>query len=128
MGKTVYLDSTLEFFKVLFFSIKNLVSKCLVLSSAFENFQISPIDLRMIPSVVGGDELSRHGIVLAKSMPVKPFKIQTGEPLRDTFAKCPHLVSVSPDYHLYMKASNAMVEIIREYSPNVYRFRIDECL
>ena len=27
------------------------------------------VDLRNIPSVVGGDEQSRHGIVLAKSIP-----------------------------------------------------------
>lgn len=60
-------------------------------------------------------------------MPAKPYKIQTGEPLRDAFAKCPHLVLVSPDYHLYMKASNAMVDIIKEYSPSVQRFSIDEC-
>ncbi|MBC7960404.1 MAG: DNA polymerase IV, partial [Vallitaleaceae bacterium] len=89
--------------------------------------QGSPIDLRTIPAVIGGDELSRHGIVLAKSLPAKPFKIQTGEPLRDALTKCPSLVIVSPNYHLYMKASNAMVDIIKEFSPSVQRFSIDEC-
>lgn len=28
-----------------------------------------PIDLRTVPSVVGGDPITRHGIVLAKSIP-----------------------------------------------------------
>ena len=29
------------------------------------------IDLRTIPSIVGGDQEKRHGIVLAKSIPAK---------------------------------------------------------
>lgn len=30
-------------------------------------------DLRQIPSIVGGDQEKRHGIVLAKSTPAKKF-------------------------------------------------------
>lgn len=37
------------------------------------------VDLRNIPSVVGGDEQSRHSIVLAKSIPAKKYNIKTGE-------------------------------------------------
>ncbi len=33
-------------------------------------------DLREIPSVVGGSEKSRHGIVLAKSIPAKEYNIK----------------------------------------------------
>ena len=36
------------------------------------------IDLRTIPSIVGGDQEKRHGIVLAKSVPAKKYGIQTG--------------------------------------------------
>ena len=32
------------------------------------------VDLRDIPSVVGGDEQSRHGIVLARSIPAKNIR------------------------------------------------------
>ena len=35
--------------------------------------------------------------------------------------------TVPPNYDLYMKASAAMVDIIRHYSPRVQRFSIDEC-
>ena len=31
----------------------------------------STVDLRTIPSIIGGDEKSRHGVVLAKSIPAK---------------------------------------------------------
>lgn len=37
-------------------------------------------DLRTVPSIVGGDQEARHGIVLAKSTPAKKYGIQTGEP------------------------------------------------
>ncbi|QUI25925.1 DNA polymerase IV (plasmid) [Vallitalea pronyensis] len=85
------------------------------------------IDLRTIPSIVGGSEKSRHGIVLAKSIPAKKYGIKTGEPVRDAFSKCPNLVSVPPRYNIYMNCSNAMVEIFKEYTDKVQRYSIDEC-
>ena len=33
------------------------------------------IDLRTIPSIVGGDQKSRRGVVLAKSVPAKRYQI-----------------------------------------------------
>ena len=85
------------------------------------------LDLRTIPSVVGGNEKSRHGIVLAKSTPAKVYGIHTGEPLMSARQKYPNLTVVPPNYHLYMKASQAMLELIREYSPKVQQFSVDEC-
>ena len=41
----------------------------------------SALDLRTIPSAVGGDASKRHGIVLAKSTPAKAFGVTTGEPI-----------------------------------------------
>jgi len=38
-------------------------------------------DLRLINSVIGGDEEQRHGIVLAKSSSAKKYGVCTGEPL-----------------------------------------------
>ncbi len=37
------------------------------------------LDLRDIPSAVGGDVNQRHGIILAKSMPAKAYGIRTGD-------------------------------------------------
>ena len=36
------------------------------------------VDLRQIPSAVGGSQEDRRGIVLAKSIPAKAFGVQTG--------------------------------------------------
>lgn len=85
------------------------------------------IDLRTIPSVVGGDPTTRHGIVLAKSILAKKFKVETGETLFTARLKCPDLVVVPPNYALYHQCSDAMVEILREYSPLIQRFSVDEC-
>lgn len=85
------------------------------------------LDLRTIPAIVGGDPESRHGIVLAKSAPCKKYGIQTGETLFAALMKCPELTIVPPRYGVYMKASEAMVEILRSYSPLIERYSIDEC-
>lgn len=84
------------------------------------------VDLRQIPSAIGGDEKSRHGIVLARSIPAKKYKINTGETLYSAREKCPNLVIVPPRYKLYIKASNAMINLLKEYSPLVQRYSIDE--
>ena len=33
-------------------------------------------DIRTIPAIIGGDQKSRHGIVLAKSVPAKKYGIR----------------------------------------------------
>ncbi len=83
-------------------------------------------DIRQIPSIVGGDQEKRHGIVLAKSTPAKKFGIQTGEPVVAAKRKCPGLVIVPPDYGLYVTCSRAFIKILQEYSDQVIQYSIDE--
>lgn len=84
------------------------------------------LDLRTIPSAVGGDITKRHGIILAKSIPAKRYKVQTGEPIVDALRKCPNLVLVPPNYELYEKSSQAFIAILRKYTDVVEQFSIDE--
>lgn len=84
------------------------------------------LDLRTIPSVVGGDPLTRHGIVLAKSIPAKKYKIQTGETLFSATSKCPELVIAKPNYLLFRQCSQALGDILRDYSPLIQQFSVDE--
>lgn len=86
----------------------------------------NPVDLRDIPAVVGGDPTTRHGIVLTKSIPAKKFKVQTGETLYSALSKCPELVIVKPNYLLYRQCSQALGDILREYSPLIQQFSVDE--
>ena len=84
------------------------------------------VDLREIPSVVAGEKESRHSIILAKSGPAKKYGIHTGEPLFQALEKCPELVVVPPDYPMYVEASRHFVEILRQFSPYVEQYSIDE--
>ena len=83
-------------------------------------------DLREIPSVVAGDKASRHSIILAKSGPAKKYGVRTGEPLFQAQEKCPDLVVVQPDYGLYVEASRHFVAMLRQFSPDVEQYSIDE--
>ena len=83
-------------------------------------------DLREIPSVVAGDKESRRSIILAKSTPAKKYGIQTGEPLFQALEKCPELVVIPPDYDLYVRASRSFVQMLRQFSPVVEQYSIDE--
>ena len=84
------------------------------------------LDIRTVPSVVAGDKESRHSIILAKSSPAKKYGIQTGEPLFKAMEKCPDLLVVQPDYELYVEASRHFVEMLRQFSPAVEQYSIDE--
>ena len=85
------------------------------------------VDVREVPSIVGGSQATRHGIVLAKSMPAKKFGIVTGEPVIQAKQKCPGLIVVPPDYWLYTQCSKALLQILHEYSDRIQVFSIDEC-
>ncbi|MBA4698457.1 MAG: DNA polymerase IV [Ruminococcus sp.] len=84
------------------------------------------LDLRTIPSAIGGDMALRHGIILAKSLPAKKYKIRTGETLVEAKQKCPHLLIAPPNYGLYEQCSEAFINILRDYSPDVEQYSIDE--
>lgn len=83
-------------------------------------------DLREIASAVAGDKNKRHGVILAKSLPAKPYGIKTGEPLVDALKKCPGLVLVPPNHQLYEEYSAAFIKILNDFSPCVEQCSIDE--
>lgn len=83
-------------------------------------------DLRRQVSAVGGDMAMRHGIILAKSIPAKRYRIKTGETILEARQKCPQLILVPPNYNLYEKCSRAFMEILRKYSPCVEQYSVDE--
>lgn len=87
----------------------------------------SETDLRLIPSIVGGDMSTRHGVVLAKSIPAKAFGITTGEPVINAFRKCPGLVSVAPNHELYHRRSRQLMDYLKSVCPDIEQVSIDEC-
>ncbi len=85
------------------------------------------VDLRTIPSIVGGDQEKRHGIVLAKSIPAKAYGIQTAEPVANAFRKCPGLVMVPPDHAMYSRRSSELMSYLYHICPDIEQVSIDEC-
>lgn len=86
-----------------------------------------PIDIRTIPSIIGGDEERRSGIVLAKSPIAKKFGIVTGEPIYFAKKKCNKLEVFSGDFTVFKDYSNRLYNLFLEYTDVIERFSIDEC-
>lgn len=84
-------------------------------------------DIRNSYAVIGGDETTRRGVVLAKSMPAKKMGIQTGETLFSARKKCPALRTFPPNYLWYQKMSAQLFTLLSHYTCDIEIFSIDEC-
>lgn len=85
------------------------------------------VDLRTVPSIIGGNQESRHGVVLAKSPLAKRYGIRTGEPVAQAFRKCPELVMAPPDHKMYQEYSRRLMEFLKTYTPDIDQVSVDEC-
>ena len=84
-------------------------------------------DIRLIPAVIGGDEKSRHGVVLAKSNIAKQFGIRTGETIYQAKKKCPQIRIFPTKHELYKQYSAKLYNLLSTYTNKIERFSIDEC-
>lgn len=84
-------------------------------------------DIRTIPSVIGGDEKLRHGIVLAKSPIAKKYGIVTAETLYSARKKCHNLQVFPPNYAFYKEQSKKLYNYLSSYTPIIEQYSIDEC-
>lgn len=84
-------------------------------------------DIRESYAVIGGDEATRRGIVLAKSPLAKKMGIQTGETLYSARKKCPALRTFPPNYLWYQKMSASLFTLLSQYTCDIEIFSIDEC-
>ena len=83
-------------------------------------------DLRLETAAVGGDMATRHGVILAKSIPAKKMGVRTGETIGEALKKCPSLILVPPNRTLYQHCSRQFMQILEEYTPLVEQASIDE--
>ena len=85
------------------------------------------VDLREVPSIIGGNQESRHGVVLAKSVPAKKFGIVTGEPVANALRKCPGLLMAPPNHKMYSDYSKQLMAFLSTYTPDIEQVSVDEC-
>lgn len=84
-------------------------------------------DIREIPAIIGGDQESRHGIVLAKSISSKAYGIVTGEPIVNAKRKSPNLAIYPSDHALYKEKSREMIDYLKTLTSDIEQVSIDEC-
>ena len=84
-------------------------------------------DIRTIPSIIGGDEKTRRGIVLAKSPIAKKYGVVTAETIYSAKKKCPNLEIFPGNYRWYYQKSKELMEYLKQYSPQQEQLSIDEC-
>ena len=89
--------------------------------------QGAEVDLRTIPSIIGGNQESRHGVVLAKSVPAKKYRIVTGEPVANALRKCPDLMMAPPNHKMYQEYSARLMAFLKNYTPDIEQVSVDEC-
>ncbi len=83
--------------------------------------------LRGRPVIVAGRETTRHGIVLAASYEAKRgYGIKTGMTVREARGLCPEGVFIPPCHDLYIEFSTRILRIMRDFTPLVEPFSIDE--
>jgi DNA polymerase-4 len=78
------------------------------------------------PVIVGGDPAKRHGIVLAASYEAKAWGIKTGMAVGEARDLCPEGTFLKPAYSHYVDFSTRIVRIMKDFSPLVEPFSIDE--
>lgn len=83
-------------------------------------------EIRNKPVAVGGDEQSRHGIILTKNEIASKYDLKVGEPIRSALRKCPNLIVIPPNFPLYMRFSENVRKILSDYTDIIEPFGIDE--
>ena len=76
--------------------------------------------------LVAGNPEKRKGIVLTASYEARRYGVKTAMANWEAKRLCPHATFISPDYKLYNRKSNEMIDILRDYTPVVEVFSIDE--
>lgn len=83
-------------------------------------------ELKDKPVAVGGNEKSRHGIILTKNEIASQYGLEVGEPLWKARQKCPDLIIVPPNFPVYIEFSNKVRKILEDYTDLIEPFGLDE--
>ncbi|GIO84265.1 DNA polymerase IV 1 [Paenibacillus faecis] len=86
-----------------------------------------PEKYRNRPTAVAGSVELRKGIIVTCSYAARKRGISTGMTVAQGLKKCPELILIKPDFHLYRKYSRAFMDIAYEYTPLLQAVSIDEC-
>lgn len=83
-------------------------------------------ELKGKPVAVGGNEESRHGIILTKNEIASKYGLVVGEPLWKAKQKCRNLIIVPPNFPVYIEFSKKVRKILEDYTDLIEPFGLDE--
>lgn len=83
-------------------------------------------ELLEIPAAVGGDPKTRRGIILTSNYKARAYGVRTAMTINEALKLCPNLTIVKSTKGLYSSCSNAVFDILRQYTPIVQPSSIDE--
>ena len=84
-------------------------------------------DIRNEISVIAGNPLKRHGVIVAASVPAKKMGIKPPINLFEARKIYKDLIVIKPDRYYYFKKSNKMITLLKKLFDKVEQYSIDEC-
>jgi len=85
-------------------------------------------ELKDRPLVVGADpkEGKGRGVVSSASYEARKFGVRSAMPISRAWKLCPHCVYLRPHFDLYVRASNSIMKILKNYADRFEQGGIDE--
>ncbi len=85
-------------------------------------------EIRGKPVVVGADPKSGkgRGVVSTSNYPARASGVRSGMPISQAWRLCPEAVYLPPDFPLYIRVSNEIMQIARQYADRFEQWGIDE--
>lgn len=78
-------------------------------------------------TAVAGSSEVRKGVIVTCSYTARRRGISTGMVVHQALKKCPDLIVIRPDFHLYRRYSREFMKIAYSYTPLLEATSIDEC-
>lgn len=78
-------------------------------------------------TAVAGSSEVRKGVIVTCSYTARRRGISTGMVVYQALKKCPDLIVIRPDFHLYRRYSKEFMKIAYSYTPLLEATSIDEC-
>src|SRR5512136_1027046 len=85
-------------------------------------------ELKGKPVIVGADPKQGHGrgVVSTSNYKAREAGVRSGMPISRAWRLCPEAVYLPPNFPLYIKASNAVMEIANDFADKFEQWGIDE--
>lgn len=78
-------------------------------------------------TAVAGNPETRHGVLVTASYEARKYGIRATMTVAEALRVYPKLILIQPDFGLYRTYSRQVFDIVRQYTPLVEIFSIDEC-